>query len=103
VRERGPGHARGQRSSAASGGSGPAAAHTVWTRATHKRGRASTGPSEERHGAGVGASERVSTALTSGASSTVHPIQFSNQINFISNGFKFTPNFDRSTRCLPAL
>jgi hypothetical protein len=39
--------------------------------------------------------EAVSPALTGGASSTVRLIQFSNRIKFISNGFKFAPNFDR--------
>jgi hypothetical protein len=40
-----------------------------------------------RHG------EAVGTALTGGVGSTVRPIQFSNQIKLISNGFKFAPNF----------
>jgi hypothetical protein len=31
------------------------------------------------------------------------PDSFSNRIKFISNGFKFAPNFDRSKRCLPLL
>jgi hypothetical protein len=46
---------------------------------------------------------RVGVALTSGAGSTVRPIRFSNQINFISNEFKFALNFDRSKMCLPVL
>jgi hypothetical protein len=29
--------------------------------------------------------------------------RFSNRINFILNGFKFAPNFDRSKRCLSLL
>jgi hypothetical protein len=37
----------------------------------------------------------VSAALTRGAGSTVRPIRFSNRIKFISNGFKFAPNFDQ--------
>jgi hypothetical protein len=37
---------------------------------------------------------RGSAVLTSGAGSTVHRIRFSNRIKFISNGFKFAPNFD---------
>jgi hypothetical protein len=48
--------------------------------------------------AGCGArqrSEAVGAALTGGAGSIVRPIRFSNRINFISNGFKFAPNFDR--------
>jgi hypothetical protein len=44
--------------------------------------------------------EWVGAVLTSGVGSTVHPIRFSNRIKFISNGFKFAPNFDRSKRCL---
>jgi hypothetical protein len=47
--------------------------------------------------------EAVGVALTGGASSTVRPIRFSNRIKFISNGFKFAPNFDRSKSCLPVL
>jgi hypothetical protein len=38
--------------------------------------------------------EAVGTALTGGVGSTVRPIQFSNRIKFILNGFKFAPNFD---------
>jgi hypothetical protein len=48
--------------------------------------------------AGCGARQRgeaVGAALTGGAGSTVRPICFSNRINFISNGFKFVPNFVR--------
>jgi hypothetical protein len=56
--------------------------------------RASAGPGGQRRDKGVSASERVGAALTSGAGSTVRPIRFSNRINFISNGFKFAPNFD---------
>jgi hypothetical protein len=47
--------------------------------------------------------EAVGTALTGGVGSTVRPIRFSNRIKFISNGFKFAPNFDRSKRCFPML
>jgi hypothetical protein len=47
--------------------------------------------------------EAVDAALTGGVGSTVRPIQFSNRIKLISNGFKFAPNFDRSKRCLPLL
>jgi hypothetical protein len=47
--------------------------------------------------------EVVSAALTSGANSIVRPIRFSNRINFILNGFKFAPNFDRQYKCLPLL
>jgi hypothetical protein len=39
--------------------------------------------------------EAVGTALTGGAGSTVRLIRFSNRINFISNGFKFAPNFNQ--------
>jgi hypothetical protein len=39
--------------------------------------------------------EAVGAALTGGAGSTVCPIRFSNRINFISNGFKFAPNFNQ--------
>jgi hypothetical protein len=39
--------------------------------------------------------EVVGAALTGGAGSTVRPIRFSNRINFISNGFKFAPNFNQ--------
>jgi hypothetical protein len=80
VRERGPGR------------DGDSAA--ARTRVTDKRGQAFAGPCGQRRGAGMSASERVDAALTSGAGSTVRPIQFSNRINFISNGFKFAPNFD---------
>jgi hypothetical protein len=52
---------------------------------------------------GVSMSEWVGAALTSGASNTVRPIRLSNQIDFISNRFKFAPTFARSKRCLPAL
>jgi hypothetical protein len=47
--------------------------------------------------------EAVGAALTGGVGSTVRPIQFSNRIKFISNGFKFVPNFDRFKRCLRML
>jgi hypothetical protein len=47
--------------------------------------------------------EAVGTALTGGVGNTVRPIRFSNRIKFISNGFKFAPNVDRSKRCLPQL
>jgi hypothetical protein len=47
--------------------------------------------------------EVVDMALTAGVGSTVRPIRFSNRIKFISNGFKFATNFDRSKRCLPVL
>jgi hypothetical protein len=39
--------------------------------------------------------QRLGAALTGGVGSTVRPIRFSNRIKFISNGFKFAPNFDR--------
>jgi hypothetical protein len=39
--------------------------------------------------------EAVGAALTGVVGSRVRPIRFSNRIKFISNGFKFTPNFDR--------
>jgi hypothetical protein len=42
--------------------------------------------------------EAVGVALTGGVGSTVRPIRFSNRIKFISNGFKFAPNFDRSKK-----
>jgi hypothetical protein len=51
--------------------------------------------------AGCGAGQRgepVGAALIGGVGSTVRPIWFSNRIKFISNGFKFTPNFDRSKK-----
>jgi hypothetical protein len=51
----------------------------------------------------MNASGWVGMALTSGADSTVRPIQFSNRINFISNRFKSAPTFDRSKGCLPIL
>jgi hypothetical protein len=38
--------------------------------------------------------EAFDAAVTGGAGGTVHPIRFSNRINFISNGFKFAPKFD---------
>jgi hypothetical protein len=47
--------------------------------------------------------EAVGAALTDGVGSTVRPIRFSNRIKFISNGFKFAPNFDRSKGYLPVL
>jgi hypothetical protein len=47
--------------------------------------------------------EAVGAVLTGGVGSTVRPIQFSNRIKLISNGFKFAPNIDRSKRCLPVL
>jgi hypothetical protein len=50
---------------------------------------------------GCGAGQRgeaVGAALTGGVGSTVRPIRFSNRIKFISNGFKFVPNFDRSKK-----
>jgi hypothetical protein len=37
----------------------------------------------------------VGVALTGGVDGIVRPIRFSNRIKFISNGFKFAPNFDR--------
>jgi hypothetical protein len=47
-------------------------------------------------GCGTGQrSEAVGAALIGGVGSTVRPIRFSNRIKFISNGFKFAPNFDR--------
>jgi hypothetical protein len=62
------------------------------------------GPGRQRLGAGRGNVARpVGATLTSGAGSTVRPIQFSNRIKFISNGFKFAPKFDRSKICLPVL
>jgi hypothetical protein len=56
------------------------------------------GPGRQRLGVARG-----SAALTRGVDSIVRPIRFSNRIKFISNGFKFAPNFDRSKRCLPVL
>jgi hypothetical protein len=47
--------------------------------------------------------EAVGAALIGGVGSTVRPIRFSNRIKLISNGLKFTPNFDRSKRFLPVL
>jgi hypothetical protein len=47
--------------------------------------------------------EAVGMALTGGVGNTVRPIQFSNRIKLISNGFKFALNFDRSKRCIPVL
>jgi hypothetical protein len=47
-------------------------------------------------GCGMGQrGEAVGAALAGGVGSTVRPIRFSNRIKFISNGFKFAPNFDR--------
>jgi hypothetical protein len=42
-------------------------------------------------------------ALTGGVGSTVRPIRFSNRINFISNGFKFTPNLTDKISAFPCL
>jgi hypothetical protein len=42
--------------------------------------------------------EPVGAVLTGGVGSTVRPIRFSNRIKFISNKFKFVPNFDRSKK-----
>jgi hypothetical protein len=42
--------------------------------------------------------EAVSVALTGRVGNTVRPIRFSSRIKFISNVFKFAPNFDRSKR-----
>jgi hypothetical protein len=56
--------------------------------------------------AGCGTGQRgeaVGAMLTGGVGSTVHPIRFSNRIKFISNRFKFAPNFDRFKMCLPLL
>jgi hypothetical protein len=47
--------------------------------------------------------EAVGAALTGGVGNTMRPIQFSNRIKFISNGFKFASNFDRSKQYLPVL
>jgi hypothetical protein len=67
-------------------------------------GRDEPGPDHQRLGAGRGNATRwVGTALTSGAGNTVRPIRFSNRIKFISNGFKFVPNFDCFKRYLPLL
>jgi hypothetical protein len=45
----------------------------------------------------------VGAALIGGAGNVVRSIRFSNQIKFISNGYKFAPKFDRSKRCLSML
>jgi hypothetical protein len=45
--------------------------------------------------------EAIGVALTGGVGSTVRPIQFSNRIKLISNGFKFAPKFDRSKSAFP--
>jgi hypothetical protein len=45
--------------------------------------------------------EAVGAVLTGGVGSTVRPIQFSNRIKLISNGFKFAPKFDRSKSAFP--
>jgi hypothetical protein len=54
--------------------------HAALTRVTNKWGRTSVGPGGQRRGAGAGGgmsmSERVGTALTSGAGGTVCPIRF---------------------------
>jgi hypothetical protein len=42
----------------------------------------------------VGSGQHGTVWLIGGASSTMRPIRFSNRIKFISNGFKFAPNFD---------
>jgi hypothetical protein len=67
-------------------------------------GQDETGLGRQRLGAGRGnAARRVGAALASGAGSTLCPIRFSNRIKFISNGFKFAPNFNRFKRCLIVL
>jgi hypothetical protein len=82
----------------------------AWSSATAWRRRGSGIPKVWRgvrsSVAGCGAGqhgEAVSAALTGGIGSTVRLIRFSNRIKFISNGFKFAPNFDQSKRCLPVL
>jgi hypothetical protein len=47
--------------------------------------------------------EAVGAALIGGVGSTVRGIRFSNRIKFISNGFKFVPNFDWFKWCLSVL
>jgi hypothetical protein len=55
------------------------------------------GAGSSASGCGTGQhGEAVRAALTGGVGSTERPIRFSNRIKFISNGFKFAPNFDRS-------
>jgi hypothetical protein len=55
------------------------------------------------YGCGTGQrGEAVGAALIGGVGSTVRPIRFSNRIKFISNRFKFAPNFDRSKK-VPSL
>jgi hypothetical protein len=67
-------------------------------------GRDATGARLSAAGCGTGQrGEAVGVALTAGVGSKVRPIRFSNRIKFISNGFKFAANFDRSKRCLLVL
>jgi hypothetical protein len=53
--------------------------------------------------AGCGRARRHGAVLTRGPGSTMPPDSVLNRIKFISNGFKFAPNFDRSKRCFPLL
>jgi hypothetical protein len=101
-REGGPGAAWSIVAAWCQHGSGPATVENGGVGATVENGGVSAtridvadrwtgtlrGPDHQRLGEVVGA------ALTGGVSSTVRPIQFSNRIKFISNGFKFAPNFD---------
>jgi hypothetical protein len=66
-------------------------------------GRDDAGARWQWLGAGVNVGERNGAALTSGVGSTVPPDSVLNRIKFISNGFKFAPNFDRSKSRLPML
>jgi hypothetical protein len=67
-----------------------------WVGAADRWAGTRRGPGRQRLGAVQGSVvRRVGAALTGGAGSTVRPIRFSNWIKFISNGFKFAPNFDR--------
>jgi hypothetical protein len=88
ARERGPGRdgdsAAARHRAAAARPRRRCRATTARTRVPDERGWAFAGPCGQRRGAGVSAI----------SCSTVRPIQFSNRINFISNGFKFAPNFD---------
>jgi hypothetical protein len=62
-------------------------------------GRDTTGARSSVAGCGAGQhTKAVGAVLTGGVGSTERPIRFSNRIKFISNGFKFTPNFDRSEK-----
>jgi hypothetical protein len=60
-------------------------------------------PASGARGGLAGSRPTTEAALTSGVGSIVRPIRCSNRIKFISNGFKFDSNFDRSKMCLPVL